>query len=181
MSIDQIRAQVIASIWQAVAQSGVDLTAVSTDQQGTLVGKIADNVMLTLDSILNDEEAEQTKAKTTEEPGDEYSERVLWEGRPFLSLVEYYILTSDRLKIRQGLFGRDIENFELIRIQDVDFKQGVTERILGIGDITIQGHDPSDPKIVIRNIPKPDVVYETLRRAWLEARKRYGLQFREFM
>lgn len=181
MSIDQIRAQVIASIWQAVAQSGVDLTAIPHDQQEKLVGKIADNVMLSLDSTLNEEEAGQTKAKTTEEPGDEYSERVLWEGRPFLSMVEYYILTSERLKVRQGLFGRDIENFELIRIQDVDFKQGVTERILGIGDITIHGHDPSDPKIVLRNVSKPDVVYETLRRAWLEARKRYGLQFREFM
>ena len=111
----------------------------------------------------------------------EHGEQVLWEGRPFLSLVEYYVLTSERLKIRQGLLGRDIENFELIRIQDIDFKQGVTERIFGIGDITITGQDPSNPKIVLRNVPKPEVVYETLRRAWLEARKRYGLQFREFM
>ncbi len=77
-----------------------------------------------------------------------------------LSMVEYYILTSEHLKIRQGLFGRDIENFELIRIQDVDFKQGVTGRIFGIGDITIHGHDPSDPKIVLRNVSKPGSVVQ---------------------
>jgi hypothetical protein len=179
MSIDQIRAQVIASIWQAVAQSGVDLTAVPHDQQEKLVGKVAENVMLTLDTVLNEEnQPRQSKAQAAP---DELGEQVLWEGRPFLSLVEYYVLTSERVKIRQGLLGRDIENFELIRIQDIDFKQGVTERIFGIGDITIHGSDTSDPKIVLRNVPKPELVYETLRRAWLEARKRYGLQFREFM
>ena len=87
----------------------------------------------------------------------------------------------ERLKIRQGLLGREIENYELIRIQDIDLKQSMTDRVFGIGDLVIKGHDPSDPKIELRNVSKPEVVYETLRRAWLEARKRYGLQFREYM
>jgi membrane protein YdbS with pleckstrin-like domain len=177
MSIDQARHQIIASVWQAIAQSGVDVSAVSHEEQEKLVSKIADNVMLAVNAMLDAE----PEPKPAEEAVDEYGESILWEGRPFLSLVEYYILTSERLKIRQGFLGRDIENFELIRIQDVDLKQGVTERIFGIGDITIHGHDASDPMIVLRNVPKPELVYETLRRAWLEARKRYGLQFREFM
>ena len=177
MSIDQTRHQIIASVWQAIAQSGVDVSAVSQEEQEKLVSKIADNVMLAINAMLDAE----PEPKPAEEAVDEYGESILWEGRPFLSLVEYYILTSERLKIRQGFLGRDIENFELIRIQDVDLKQGVTERIFGIGDITIRGHDASDPTITLRNVPKPELVYETLRRAWLEARKRYGLQFREFM
>lgn len=177
MSIDKARHQVIASIWQAIAQSGVDVSAVPHEEQEKLVSKIADNLMLTVNAMLD----EAPEPKPAAEPVDEYGESVLWEGRPFLSLVEYYVLTSERLKIRQGLLGRDIENFELIRIQDIDLKQGMTERILGIGDITIHGHDASDPTIVLRNVSKPEQVYETLRRAWLEARKRYGLQFREFM
>jgi len=106
---------------------------------------------------------------------------LLWEGRPFLSLVESYQLTSERVKIITGLVSRHVENFELIRVQDIDFKQGVSERILNIGDVTIRGHDPSDPVVVLRNVSKPEEVYETMRRAWLEARKRHGLQFREFM
>ena len=60
-------------------------------------------------------------------------------------------------------------------------EQGVTERVFGIGDLIIRGHDPSDPTVELRNVSQPEVVYETLRRAWLEARKRHGLQFREFM
>ncbi len=177
MSIDNTRAEVIASIWKAIAQSKVDLSTIPHDQQEQLINKIAENVMITLDAILaQGQEPEKAQMDT-----DEHGEQILWEGRPFLSLVEYYVLTSERIKIRRGLVGRDIENFELIRIQDIDLKQGVSERIFGIGDITIRGHDPSDPTIVLRNVAKPEQVYETIRRAWLDARKRYGLQFREFM
>jgi hypothetical protein len=55
------------------------------------------------------------------------------------------------------------------------------ERMMGIGDISIRGHDPSDPEITLRNVSKPEEVYEIMRKAWLEARKRHGLQFREYM
>lgn len=177
MSIDKIRAQVISSIWQAIAQSGVDLSTVPQDQQEKLVGKVADSVMVTMDSILD----ENSKEKPEVQELDSTDERMLWEGRPFLSLVESYQLTTERLKIITGLVSRHVENFELIRIQDIDLKQGMSERILNIGDITIRGHDASDPVVVLRNVSKPEGVYETLRKAWLEARKRHGLQFREFM
>ncbi|MGW8251003.1 MAG: PH domain-containing protein [Anaerolineales bacterium] len=177
MPIDNIRARITASVWQSIAQSGVDISALTKDQQEKLVSTIADNLMITVNDMLDESPA----AKEVKEEMDEHGEQVLWEGRPFLSLVEYYVLTSERLKIRQGLLGREIENFELIRIQDIDYKQGMTERIFGIGDIIITGHDPSDPQIELRNVSKPEEVYETLRRAWLDARKRYGLQFREYM
>lgn len=179
MSIEKIRAQLISSIWQAIAQSGVDLSAVPQEEQDKLVNKICDTVMLTMDSIL--EEDARSKPVETEMEEDEFGEQVLWQGRPFLSLVESYVVTNERLKIITGLVSRHVENFELIRVQDIDFKQGMTERMLNIGDITIRGHDASEPVIVLRNVPKPEEVYETLRRAWLEARKRHGLQFREFM
>ena len=112
---------------------------------------------------------------------DDLGEQVLWKGRPFLSLVESYTITSERLKINTGLASKHVENFELIRVQDIDFKQGMGERLLGIGDVNIRGHDPSNPEITLRNVHKPEEVYETIRRAWLEARKRHGLKFNEFM
>jgi len=177
MSIEASRARVIGSIWQAIAQSGVDLSSIPQDQQEKMVDKIADSVLLTIDSILG----EEMPLVVQEDEVDEDAERILWKGRPFLSLVETYTITTERLKITTGLLSRRVENFELIRVQDIDFKQGLTERMLGIGDIYIRGHDPSNPEIVLRNVPSPEEVYEIMRRAWLEARKRHGLQFREFM
>ena len=52
MSITKTRAQVIANIWQAIAQSGVDLSTLPHDQQEKLVGKIADNVIVGMDDML---------------------------------------------------------------------------------------------------------------------------------
>jgi hypothetical protein len=178
MAIEQTRAQIISSVWQAVAQSGVDLSTIPQEQQAALVGKIADQMMMTMNALLDEVER---PAASEEEPVDDAAEKILWQGRPFLSLVENFTLTNERLKITRGLLGRQVENFELIRMQDIDFKQGVSERMFGIGDITIRGQDPSHAEIVLRNVAKPEEVYEILRRAWLEARKRHGLQFREYM
>ena len=177
MSIENTRAQITASVWQAIAQSGVDLSGIPQDQQDMIVNKIADNLMITLNDLLDD----IVEPIPTPEIGDDLDKQMLWKGRPFLSIVESYLLTSERIKITKGLLSRDIENFELIRVQDIDLKQVASERLLGIGDITIRGHDASDPLIILRNVPKPEEVYEIIRRAWLEARKRHGLQFREFM
>jgi hypothetical protein len=177
MSIDQTRAKVISSVWQAIAQSGVDLSSIPQDQQEKLVSKIADGVLMAVNDLLDEEEPLTVK----EDEVDELEEKVLWKGRPFLSLVEHYTITTERVKVTSGLASRHVENFELIRVQDIDFKQGMTERMFGIGDITIRGADPSNPDIKLRNVSKPEEVYENLRRAWLDARKRHGLKFTEFM
>ena len=179
MDLDKIRAKMISSIWQAFAQSGVELSAIPTEQQEKLVSKIADTVLITMDEILGDSVPKASAAQAEEV--DDKEEQILWEGRPFLSLVEHYIITNERLKITTGLVGRKVENFELIRMQDIDYKQNLGERITNLGDITIQGQDASASEIVLRNIAKPEEVYEILRRAWLDARKRHGLQFREYM
>ena len=81
----------------------------------------------------------------------EGEETIVWQGRPFLSLIENYIITSERINIAHGLIGKDYENFELVRIQDIDVSQGMGERIMGLGDIHIKGADPSTPDITLRN------------------------------
>jgi len=177
MNIENIRTKVIGNIWQAFAQSNIDFDSISKDDQEALVSKIAESVLLSFDAIIDDEFKEEIEDEITSANDEE----LIWKGRPFLSLVESYIITSERVKINTGLVSRHVENFELIRIQDIDFKQNVGERILGLGDITIKGHDSSNPEIVLRNLSKPEDIYEILRKAWLDARQRYGLQFREYM
>ncbi len=177
MSIENTRAHVIASIWQAMAQSDVDLAAVPKEQQTRLVEAIADSLLVTVDNLLEAARPDSPPAEQALE-GDE---KIVWTGRPFLSLTESYTVTSERVKVRKGLLGKDIENFELIRVQDLDFSQKLSERMLGIGDLVIRGSDVSHAELTLRNIRDPEQVYELVRRAWLEARKRYGLTFQEEM
>jgi hypothetical protein len=177
MSIQQTRANIISAIWKSIAQSKVDLSSVPADQQEILVANIADQLMSTVNDILTEENP--VPKAIEQDLGEE--EKILWEGRPFLSLVETYLVTTERLKIIHGFFGRDVEIFELIRLQDIDYKQHFGERMLHVGDITIRGHDLSKEQIVLRNIQDPEKVYEILRKSWLAARKRHGLQFRDFV
>jgi len=174
VSLEQNRARIVATIWQAIAQSGVDLSAVPREEQDRLVATIADNLLSTVNQML-DEVAPQVSAEVSGE------ERVLWEGRPFLSITERYVVTTERVRIYRGLIGRTIDDIELVRLQDIDFTQNAGERILGIGDIHLRGADPSTPEVTLRNVHQPEEVRELIRRAWLDARKRYGVSFREQM
>jgi hypothetical protein len=178
MSIENTRAHVISSIWKAIAQSGVDLSSLSEKEQTDLVNAIADNLLVTVDSLF--EEATQFTGESDHESLEE-DERAIWTGRPFLSLTERYTITSERIRVSKGIIGREIENFELIRIQDLDISQKLSERLFGLGDLIIRGHDASHAELVLRNIRDPEKIYELLRRAWLDARKKYGLTFQEEM
>jgi len=185
MSVEAKRARVIASIWQAVAQSGVDLSGLPRDMQARLIDAIADQTLKVVDDLLNEATADFDPQPDPPAPdrslGDAWQEEVLWKGRPFLSLSEHYTITDERIRVARGILSREIENVELIRVQDLDFSQSLGERMLGIGDIHVHGHDASQPALVLRNLPDPEKIYELLRKAWMRARKRHGLQFREEM
>ena len=112
---------------------------------------------------------------------DDDAEKVLWEGRPFLSLNTRYVITNERVRIVEGILGKDREDIELVRIQDIDQSQSISERLLNIGDILIRSHDTTNPQAVIRNVKDPQAVHEILRRAVLDARKRHKLVYREEM
>jgi hypothetical protein len=197
MSIDKAQSKILASVWQAMAQSGVNLSGIPAEEQSKLVNKITEQLMVTLDSLLDDipKPTQTAPGEITPQSGTAgagiaangaagtypYLENELWEGRPFLSLVESYTITTERVKVVHGFLGKDIENYELVRIQDIDMNRGLTERLLNLGDIEIRGQDPSRPNILLRNIKDPEAVYELLRKAWLDSRQRHGLQFREYM
>ncbi len=180
MSLEQIQYKLKVSVWQGMVQSGIDLSKIPAEEHEKLVTAITNNVALTINELLDELTPKMdVDEKTPEKSSDE--ETVIWEGRPFLSLVESYTVTNERIMIRQGLVGRNVEIFELIRMQDIDWSQTVGERMLGIGDVQIHGADASGSKIILRNIKDPEMVYEKLRKAWLAARKKYGLIFREEM
>ena len=171
MSAGKTKAELKGNIWKAIAQSGALLNQVSDEDQTKLVDQLTEALYPMMFST--------DTGKSSDE--DDEEEKILWQGKPFLSLVESYTITNERIKIVKGFISKDIENFELIRMQDLDVNQSVSDRILGVGDITISGADATSPMIVLRNVSQPHKVYELLRKAWLAARKKYGLVFREEM
>lgn len=190
MSIQETEARIRAAVWQALAEKTVDLSAVPKEQLQTLVELVTDAALLELDQELDsidtklasDTTVDALKTTTAAIDLDEQSgERVLWEGRPFLSLVRHYRITTERVRITEGLLGKDREDIELIKIQDIDQSQRMTERALNLGDITIHSHDPSHPIVRLENVRDVQRVHEILRRAMPDARNNNNFSYREEM
>ncbi len=187
MSVDQTKAAIEKRIWQAIASSGVNLSAIATADLEKLVDQITGAVLLEFDDLLGTASAipevqgapeNAAKAAIMDVPA---GEQILWEGRPFLSLVERYAITDERVRILTGLVGREHEDIELARVKDVDWKQGVGERMFGIGDVILNTADVTRPRAVLRNVRHPEQVHEILRRAVIEVRKKYHIIFEQEM
>lgn len=182
MSLKEVKAKIKARVWQAVAQAELDVSALDKETLETLVDLVAEAAMLE-----SDDEMDKSLAAAMPETAvsadilNDAKEDILWEGRPFLSISLHYTITDERIRITEGFLGKARENVELIRIQDVDYSQTFSERILNLGDINIRSHDSSHPLVTLKNIKDPERVYEILRRAILKARKKHNFTYREEM
>lgn len=178
MNINETRSRIKTRVWQNIAQARLDLQAVPKESLDDLVDIITNAALLELDDELGNDVSANKKMVTLNDKDDE---QILWEGRPFLSLNTQYIVTNERIRIVEGILGKSREDIELVRIQDIDQSQNLSERMLNLGDITIRSHDPSNPSIILRNIKDPVNVHEILRRAVLKAREKHRLIYRENM
>jgi hypothetical protein len=144
-----------------------------------LVELVTDAALIEVDTDLSRQSA-QLAPKEDIVIGAE-DETTLWQGRPFLSLTEQYLITSERVRVISGFLGKERVDIELVRIQDFDQTQTVRERLLNLGDLTVHSHDRSHPVVILNNIADPQAVHEILRRAILDARQRHRLTYREEM
>lgn len=179
MSIEKTEAGMKANIWKAIAQNELDLSSLDKETQNRLIDTVTAAAMSELNRGIDESIGDSRPDSKT--LLDDDKEDLLWEGRPFMSISRYYIITDERIRMTEGFFGKTFENIELVRIQDVDYSQTMTERMLKIGDVNVHSHDSSDPLIVLDNVAHPEEVYEILRRAILAARKKHNFSYREEM
>lgn len=183
MSVQEAQSRIKARVWQAIAQSNLNVSALEQSSLETLVDLVTEAALLEFDAELEDvlrkEQPKPNKPTAVADEDDE--EKVLWEGRPLLSISTYYTITTERIKIRQGFLGKTYDYLELIRIQDLKHRQSLGERMINVGDVTIRSHDKSHPILELNNVKEPQQVYEILRDAVQAARKRHNFSFREEM
>jgi hypothetical protein len=184
MSIQEASDKVKAQVWQAIAHGDVDASGIEKEKLTALVDYVTQVALLVADEEMGAEWLEEAKRGETAVSPDllnDDKEDILWEGRPFFSLNHHYTITDERIRITVGFLGKARDNIELVRIQDLNYKQNVSERMFNIGDIFIHSNDRSNPNVTLRNVKDPEQVYEILRRAVLAARRRHGFTYREEM
>jgi uncharacterized membrane protein YdbT with pleckstrin-like domain len=69
----------------------------------------------------------------------------------------YFVVTTDRVIYRQGVVARSGVEIPLERISNVNFKQSIPERLLGVGDILVQSGG-EDGEQTFSDISRPEEV-----------------------
>ena len=82
-----------------------------------------------------------------------------------------YRITSRTIDYEMGVFSKTVETLQLWRVKDIDFRQSVMERMLGIATIHVFTSDLTDPEIIIRGLPASREIFDRLKDACELARQ----------
>jgi uncharacterized membrane protein YdbT with pleckstrin-like domain len=87
-----------------------------------------------------------------------------------------YELTTERLRLRHGVFNKKLDELELYRVRDYKLDQPFFLRIFSLANIILQTSDRSHPTVIIQAIPDAENLREQLR-IYVEAcRTRKGVR-----
>jgi uncharacterized membrane protein YdbT with pleckstrin-like domain len=76
-----------------------------------------------------------------------------------------YTITDRRLNIKRGIIARNVQETRLQRVQNVNYNQGVYERIMQIGDVDFDTAGTDDSDFVFAGVAEPEQVVEQVDRA----------------
>jgi len=82
-------------------------------------------------------------------------------------------LAGDKLRYQSGVFSKTTRTIPVSKIQDVRADQTLGQRLLGVGDVTVETAGEAGA-LVIRNIDDPQGVVETILNAQGPSAKRQG-------
>ncbi len=74
-----------------------------------------------------------------------------------------YTVTSQRVILEQGMWAKSLNEIDLRTVDDTQFFQTVTDRMLGIGNVILVATDKASPMLVLRSIRDPRGVREIIR------------------
>lgn len=74
-----------------------------------------------------------------------------------------YTVTNQRIMIEQEMLSKSVNEIDLRTIDDTQFFQKFTDRLLGIGNVTLVSSDKTLPTTMLRGIQDPRAVREIIR------------------
>jgi len=87
-----------------------------------------------------------------------------------------YTITDRRLNIRRGIISREVQETRLERVQNVNYKQSVYQRLMQIGDVDFDTAAGDDYNFVFAGVADPqDVVHRVDQATGATAAGTHGL------
>jgi uncharacterized membrane protein YdbT with pleckstrin-like domain len=91
-----------------------------------------------------------------------------------------YEVTSERIRLRRGIFTKRTDELELYRATDTSLIEPLSLRMLGLASIEIRTSDASTPTVYLYAIRGARDLRETLRKHIEECRERKRVRVTEF-
>jgi uncharacterized membrane protein YdbT with pleckstrin-like domain len=89
---------------------------------------------------------------------------LLWAAWVWIATAaEGFELTTERLRMKRGVFSQVFDEVELYRVKDVSLSRSVFERMLGLGTVTLETSDRGQEHLSIPSVRKSDELREHLR------------------
>jgi uncharacterized membrane protein YdbT with pleckstrin-like domain len=76
-----------------------------------------------------------------------------------------YTITDRRLNIKVGIVARKVQETRLERVQNVNYNQGVYERIMQIGDVEFTTAGTDESNFVFAGVAQPEHVVQQVEQA----------------
>lgn len=76
-----------------------------------------------------------------------------------------YTITDRRLNIKRGIVSREVQETRLERVQNVNYRQSVYQRIMQIGDVDFDTAATDDYNFVFAGVADPEIVVHRVDQA----------------
>ncbi|MDO4778244.1 MAG: PH domain-containing protein [Tissierellia bacterium] len=73
-----------------------------------------------------------------------------------------YSLTEDRFFTTKGLFSSVEDQLNLYMVKDITLRRSFFQKMFGLGTIELVTSDPSEPNVLIQNIPRSKEIKEKI-------------------
>jgi hypothetical protein len=173
MNKDDFRDKYTQAFYQSLEEGKIEISALPAAQLQALCRASAEAAFAAINAI---GDGQLAKAAA----GDEHDEEVtIWTAKSELTLGLRYELTSQRLRIFQGMLGRTLHEVDLVTVREAKLTQHIGERLVNIGDIILITTSAEHPEVRIENVKNPMDVREMIRKAYMAEQKRRGLKFQD--
>lgn len=81
-------------------------------------------------------------------------------------------ITTERIRVTQGMLSKRVDEVELYRVRDHTFIQPFALRIFGCGNLVLNTADLTTPEVTLSAIPAAPELRDSLRRAIEDCRDR---------
>ena len=81
-----------------------------------------------------------------------------------------YLITTQRLRISRGIVSKKVQETRLERVQNVNYEQGVLDRVLGVGTVDFDTAGTDDSEFRFEWVNDPEQVVRAVDQAVEEAR-----------